>query len=83
MNNLTKKAVAEITAKLEQAKQIHKTKREKMERLTMDLLAFDNECLGAAVKCYISGNSDSASQSNAALDAYDIIAEIKVLELEC
>lgn len=83
MNDLTKEAVVEITAKLEQAEQMRKAKRDKIAQLTMDLLAFDNECLGAAVKCYISGNSDSASQSDAALDAYDIIAEIKVLELEC
>ena len=83
MNDYTKEVMEETIFQMEQAEQVRETKREKMERLTMDLLAFDNECLGAAVKCYISGNSDSASQSNAALDAYDIITEIKVLELEC
>lgn len=83
MSDCTKEEMEEAIAKMERAEQVRKTKREKIERLTMDLLAFDNECLGAAVKCYISGNSDSASQSDAALDAYDIIAEIKVLELEC
>lgn len=83
MSDCTKEEMEEAIAKMERAEQVRKTKREKIERLTMDLLAFDNECLGAAVKCCISGNSDSASQSDAALDAYDIIAEIKVLELEC
>ncbi len=83
MNDCTKEEMEKVIAQMEQAEQVYKAKREKMEWLTMNLLAFDNECLGAAVKCYISGDSDSASQSDAALDAYDIIAEIKVLELEC
>lgn len=83
MNGYTKEAMEETIAQMERAEQVREAKREKMERFTMYLLAFDNECLGAAVKCYISGDSDSASQSDAVLDAYDIIAEIKVLELEC
>lgn len=73
----------EAFAKMELAEQARKVIREELERSKMDLLAFDNESLGAAVKCYISGDADTASLSEAAFRAYDIIAKIKVLEFEC
>lgn len=80
MENQTLK---EAFTKMELAEQARKVTREELERSKMDLLAFDNESLGAAVKCYISGDADTASLSEAAFRAYDIIAKIKVLEFEC
>lgn len=83
MSDCTKEAMAEAIAKMEQAEQVRKAKREEMMRLTMKLLTFDNECLGAAVKCYISENADPEQLPDATFEAYTIIAKIKVLEWEC
>lgn len=73
----------EAIAKMELAEQARKAKREELEQLKMELLTFDNECLGAAVKCYISGVADTTSSSEVALRAYGTIAKIEILGMEC
>lgn len=83
MNGYTKEAMEEALARLERAEQERKAKREELKRLTMDLLTFDNECIGAAIKRYILQDADTALLSETAFSAYDIIAKIKVLEWEC
>ena len=76
-------SIEEAIARMEAAEQERRAKREEMERLTRDLLTFDNECLGAAVKYYISQEDDPTTLSSAAFEAFGIISKIQVLELEC
>lgn len=76
-------SIEEATARMEAAEQERRAKREEMEHLTCDLLTYDSESLGDAVKCYISQEDDPAALSSAALEAFGIISKIQVLELEC
>lgn len=76
-------SIEEAIARMEVAEQERRTKREEMERLTRDLLTYDSESLGDAVKCYISQEDDPATLSSAALEAFGIISKIQVLKWEC
>ena len=58
-------------------------KREELRRLTAGLSAFDSKSLGDAVKCYISVEKDTSKLTDTAYKAYQSIAEILILELEC
>lgn len=59
-----------------------KDKREELGRLTAELLTYDNESLGDAVKCYIL-NEDPGKLNDATLEAFSIVAKIRALEAEC
>lgn len=73
----------EAIARMKWAEQEREVKRKKMERLTLDLLAFDSTDLGNAVKCCISEEKYTNKLTDAAYEAFAVIAEIQVLELEC
>ena len=60
-----------------------KEKREEIERLKAELLTYDSESLGDAVKCYISKEMDTRNLTDTAYRAFQSIAEISILELEC
>lgn len=47
-------SIEEAIARMEAAEQERRAKREEMERLTRDLLTYDSESLGDAIKCYLS-----------------------------
>ena len=57
-------SVEEVIARMEKFEQERMKKREEMERLTRDLLTYDSESLGDAVKCYISQEDDPAALSD-------------------
>lgn len=76
-------SIEEAIARMEAAEQERRAKREEMERLTRDLLTYDSESLGDAIKCYLSQEDGPAALSSAALEAFGIILKIKVLEWEC
>ena len=56
-------------------------KREYMERLTLELLAYDSEAIGEAVKCRLSG-ADPDKLTAAALEAYNAVLEIETLKTD-
>lgn len=76
-------ALKAALARMKRAEQEREAKRREIEGLTIKLLGFDSEDLGNAVKCYITEGKDTSELSDAAYDAFSIIAKIKVLEWEC
>lgn len=56
-------------------------KREYIERLTLELLAYDSEAVGEAVKCRLSG-ADPDRLTAAALEAYNAVLEIETLKTD-
>lgn len=56
-------------------------KREYMERLTRELLAYDSEAVGEAVKCRIS-EADPDKLNTAALEAYNAVLELETLKTD-
>lgn len=73
----------EAIKKMDAAEKEIQKKRKEIERLTVGLLAFDSESLGAAVKCYITAGTDLSGLTETAYKAYQDIAKIQILELEC
>ena len=51
-------------------------KREYMERLALEFLAYDDMAVGAAVKCFLSG-ADPDRLTAAALEAYNAVLEFE------
>lgn len=56
-------------------------KREYMERLTRELLAYDSEAVGEAVKCRLSG-ADPDKLNAAAHEAYNTVLELETLNTD-
>lgn len=56
-------------------------KREYIERLTLELLAYDSGAIGEAVKCRLSG-ADPDRLTAAALEAYNAVLEIETLKTD-
>lgn len=56
-------------------------KQEYMGRLTHELLAYDSEAVGEAVKCRISG-ADPDKLKAAALEAYNTVLELETLNTD-
>jgi len=57
-------------------------KQEYMGRLTRELLAYDSEAVGEAVKCRLSGAAPDKLNA-AALEAYNAILELETLKTDC
>ena len=56
-------------------------KREYIERLTLELLAYDSEAVGEAVKCHVSG-ADPDKLNAAAHEAYNTVLELETLNTD-
>ncbi len=56
-------------------------KREYMGRLTLELLAYDSEAVGEAIKCRLSG-ADPDKLTAAALEAYNAVLELETLKTD-
>lgn len=56
-------------------------KREYIERLTLELLAYDSGAIGEAVKCRLSG-ADPDRLTAAALEAYNAVLELETLKTD-
>ena len=52
-----------------------------MERLTRELLAYDSEAVGEAVKCRLSG-ADPDKLKAAALEAYNAVLELETINTD-
>lgn len=56
-------------------------KQEYMERFILELLSYDSEAIGGAVKCRLSG-ADPDKLTAAALEAYNAVLELETLKTD-
>lgn len=56
-------------------------KQEYIGRLTLELLAYDSEAVGEAVKCRLSG-ADPDNLTAAAFEAYNTVLELETLKTD-
>ena len=76
IKSLVEKMIAETMAE-------RNKKTQEIARLKNELLAYDSEILGDAVKFYISENGDASKLADNAYMAFETISKIMILELEC